>query len=59
MASEQLPAGWTPKKIRRPAQDERIHPETVLGLHGLCLVKPDNDDDWYMGSLKLGAGPTP
>lgn len=26
-------------------------PEIVLGFHGLCLVKPVDDDDWYMGSL--------
>lgn len=31
--------------------DEVIHPEIVLGFHGLCLVKPVDDDDWYMGSL--------
>ncbi|MCT9075094.1 hypothetical protein [Streptomyces fulvoviolaceus] len=34
-----------------PAQDERLHPEIVLGFHELCLVKAINDDDWYMGSL--------
>ena len=28
-----------------------LHPEIVLGFHGLCLVKPVHDDDWYMGSL--------
>jgi len=42
--TERIVTGW-------PAQDERIHPEIVLGFHGLCLVKPVNDDDWYMGSL--------
>ncbi|CAM5400226.1 MULTISPECIES: hypothetical protein [Streptomyces] len=26
-------------------------PEIVLGFHGLCLVKPADDEDWYMGSL--------
>lgn len=26
-------------------------PEIVLGFHSLCLVKPADDDDWYMGSL--------
>jgi hypothetical protein len=26
-------------------------PEIVLGFHGLCLVKPVHDDDWYMGSM--------
>ncbi|MET8190085.1 MULTISPECIES: hypothetical protein [unclassified Streptomyces] len=31
--------------------DEVLHPEIVLGFHGLCLVKPVHDDDWYMGSL--------
>ncbi|MEV7884922.1 hypothetical protein [Streptomyces sp. NPDC088357] len=25
--------------------------EIVLGFHSLCLVKPVEDDDWYMGSL--------
>ncbi|WP_327324995.1 hypothetical protein OG735_22640 [Streptomyces sp. NBC_01210] len=34
-----------------PATDERIRPEIVLGFHSLCLVKPIDDDDWYMGSL--------
>jgi len=33
------------------AEGERLVPEIVLGFHGLCLVKPVNDDDWYMGSL--------
>ncbi|MFJ6613406.1 hypothetical protein ACIQPT_24355 [Streptomyces sp. NPDC091289] len=31
--------------------DEAIQPEIVLGFHSLCLVKPVDDDDWYMGSL--------
>lgn len=31
--------------------NEVLHPEIVLGFHGLCLVKPVHDDDWYMGSL--------
>lgn len=30
---------------------EMPRPEIVLGFHGLCLVKPVDDDDWYMGSL--------
>ena len=30
---------------------EALHPEVVLGFHGLCLVKPVDDDNWYMGSL--------
>ncbi len=25
--------------------------EIVLGFRSLCLVKPVDDDDWYMGSL--------
>lgn len=33
------------------ADDESICPEIVLGFDSLCLVKPVNDDDWYMGSL--------
>ncbi|WP_432043655.1 hypothetical protein [Streptomyces cadmiisoli] len=38
--------------VARPeAHDEVLHPEIVLGFHSLCLVKPFNDDDWYMGSL--------
>ncbi|WP_431955196.1 hypothetical protein, partial [Actinacidiphila sp. bgisy167] len=28
-----------------------MHPEIVLGFHDLCIVKPVDDDDWYMGSL--------
>ncbi|MDX2645375.1 hypothetical protein PV341_17760 [Streptomyces sp. PA03-1a] len=28
-----------------------LHPEIVLGFHSLCIVKPVDDDDWYMGSL--------
>ncbi|MFI6960801.1 hypothetical protein [Streptomyces sp. NPDC050255] len=35
----------------RYAENERLHPEIVLGFHGLCLVKPVDDEDWYMGSL--------
>lgn len=27
------------------------HPEIVLAFHSLCLVKPADDDDWYVGSL--------
>jgi hypothetical protein len=34
-----------------PKEDEWLYPEIVLGFHGLCLVKPVNDEDWYMGSL--------
>lgn len=34
-----------------PAEDELLHPEIVMGFHGLCLVKPVDDEDWYMGSL--------
>ncbi|MGW4196480.1 hypothetical protein [Streptomyces sp. NPDC005004] len=30
---------------------EMPHPEIVLGFHSLCLVKPTDDDDWYMGNL--------
>ena len=30
---------------------EVLHPEIILGFHSLCLVKPVQDDDWYMGSL--------
>jgi hypothetical protein len=31
--------------------DERLDPEIVLGFHSLCIVKPVDDEDWYMGSL--------
>ncbi|MGW7252895.1 hypothetical protein [Streptomyces sp. NPDC054834] len=37
--------------VGRPGEDERLHPEVILGFQGLCLVKPVNDEDWYMGSL--------
>lgn len=30
---------------------EMPRPEIVLGFHSLSLVKPVDDDDWYMGSL--------
>ncbi|KPI00441.1 hypothetical protein OK006_8256 [Actinobacteria bacterium OK006] len=30
---------------------EVLHAEIILGFHSLCLVKPVQDDDWYMGSL--------
>ncbi|MFE2514415.1 hypothetical protein [Streptomyces mirabilis] len=42
--TDRIVTGW-------PAKDERLYPEIVLGFHGLCLVKPVNDDDWHMGSL--------
>ncbi|MFI0238246.1 hypothetical protein [Streptomyces sp. NPDC016845] len=32
-------------------EPEVVRPEIVLGFHGLCIVKPVDDDDWYMGSL--------
>jgi hypothetical protein len=35
----------------RPGEDERLHSEIILGFHGLCLVKPVADEDWYMGTL--------
>ncbi|MBT2382042.1 hypothetical protein [Streptomyces sp. ISL-11] len=34
-----------------PAAEEVIRPAIVLGFHGLCLVRPVNDTEWYMGSL--------
>lgn len=37
--------------VAGPGADEILHPEIVLGFHGLCLVKSLDDDDWYMGSL--------
>ncbi|MFC8232977.1 hypothetical protein [Streptomyces sp. NPDC057284] len=42
--TDRVVTGW-------PAQDERLHPEIVLGFHELCIVKAINDDLWYMGSL--------
>ncbi|MGW5031330.1 hypothetical protein ACWEQW_08615 [Streptomyces nigra] len=30
---------------------EMLCPEIILGFHSLCLVKPVDDDAWYMGSL--------
>ncbi|MGW5428183.1 hypothetical protein ACWET9_13320 [Streptomyces sp. NPDC004059] len=44
-------AGTERVVMGRPAQDERIHLEIVLGFHELCLVKAVNDDDWCTGSL--------
>lgn len=37
--------------VAGPGAPEILHPEIVLGFHGLCLVKSVDDDDWYMGSL--------
>ncbi|MGV9311120.1 hypothetical protein ACWDR0_02860 [Streptomyces sp. NPDC003691] len=34
-----------------PGDGEEIRPETVIGFHSLCLLKPVGDEDWYMGSL--------
>ncbi|MGW2938343.1 hypothetical protein ACWDA7_42720 [Streptomyces sp. NPDC001156] len=45
------PLGTDPVVMGWLAQGEQLHPEIVLGFHGLCLVKAVNDDDWYMGSL--------
>lgn len=42
--TDRVVTGW-------PEQSERLHPEIVLGFHGLCLVKAVNDEGWYMGSL--------
>lgn len=41
------------RAVRWAASDahEVLHPEIVLGFHSLCIVKPVDDDDWYMGSL--------
>jgi hypothetical protein len=32
---------------------EVLRAEFILGFHELCLVKPFDDDDWYIGSLKV------
>ncbi|WP_030813407.1 hypothetical protein [Streptomyces sp. NRRL S-337] len=37
--------------VAGPDDRERIQPEIILGFHELCLVKPVDDEDWYMGSL--------
>lgn len=37
--------------LGRPGKDERLCPQTILRFHELCLVKPVDDEDWYMGSL--------
>ncbi|MFD7607630.1 hypothetical protein ACFXMT_37660 [Streptomyces mirabilis] len=37
--------------VARAGAPEVLHPEIILGFHSLCLVKPVQDDDWYMGSL--------
>lgn len=39
------------KRVSVGEAHEMPHPEIVLGFHSLCLVKPTDDDDWYMGSL--------
>ncbi|MEV6017788.1 MULTISPECIES: hypothetical protein [unclassified Streptomyces] len=39
------------KWVRAGETHEMSRPEIVLGFHDLCLVKPVDDDDWYMGSL--------
>ncbi|WP_410537997.1 hypothetical protein [Streptomyces sp. KL2] len=31
--------------------DEEVRPGIVLGFHGLCLVGPVDDEDWYTGCL--------
>jgi hypothetical protein len=31
---------------------ERLVAETVISFHGLCLVRAEDDDDWYMGQLE-------
>ncbi|MFI6056474.1 hypothetical protein ACIBCO_41300 [Streptomyces violascens] len=41
----------TVKWVGSTGPDETMRPEIVLGFHSLCLVKPEDDDDWYMGSL--------
>ncbi|MFJ6510228.1 hypothetical protein ACIQMO_08290 [Streptomyces sp. NPDC091406] len=40
-------AAW----VGGPGDDEAIRPEIVIGFHGLCLVKPIDSDDWYVGGL--------
>ncbi|WUW24471.1 hypothetical protein OG521_28400 [Streptomyces sp. NBC_01463] len=41
----------TVKWVDVAGADETMKAEIVLGFHSLCLVKPVDDDDWYMGSL--------
>lgn len=38
--------------VRSDHHREPIDPEIVIGLGELCVVKPVNDDDWYMGTLR-------
>ncbi|MER5477283.1 hypothetical protein ABT026_09900 [Streptomyces sp. NPDC002734] len=46
-----LDPGRTVRWVAGVGDPETLRPEIVLGFHGLCLVKPVGDDDWYMGSL--------
>ncbi|RFC73140.1 hypothetical protein DXZ75_40605 [Streptomyces sp. AcE210] len=47
-ATETVPQPWW---VSVCEAHEMPRPEIVLGFHGLCLVKPLDDGDWYMGSL--------
>ncbi|OCC10153.1 hypothetical protein [Streptomyces sp. PTY087I2] len=47
-----LDADRTATWLGGPAgDDEALRPEIVIGFHQLCLLKPIDSDDWYMGSL--------
>ncbi|MFE1949838.1 hypothetical protein ACFW9D_05150 [Streptomyces sp. NPDC059524] len=37
---------------RPEGNEQRLRPQIVLGFQGLCLVKPVDDEDWYMGHLE-------
>ncbi|WP_405661776.1 hypothetical protein OG379_11500 [Streptomyces sp. NBC_01166] len=41
----------TARRVTGPMEDEVLHPEIVLGFHGLCVVKAVDDELWHMGSL--------
>ncbi|MFP8963132.1 hypothetical protein ACLIYP_21655 [Streptomyces nanhaiensis] len=45
--STDLVVTWTGS----PGEEERLCPQIILRFHELCLVKPVNDEDWYMGGL--------
>ncbi|KIF75156.1 hypothetical protein QR77_16960 [Streptomyces sp. 150FB] len=42
--TDRVATGW-------PGQDERLHPDLVLGFHELCTLKTFNDDLWYLGAV--------
>ncbi len=67
MTDSPLPPGWTVDRIRSLSgdttatvispdrlvllDDAAVEPALILSFHGLCLVRPREDEDWYMGEL--------